>query len=132
MDCDQKPTGCTESGEGPSISGAQQLRELVDFCRQQLGRDAPDSDSLFVLSVCRLSQTCGLLGDVAMARQLYQLLLPHRDRVITLVAGDTERTCAAAYFVGLVAANLSELRLCQRALGAGAGWRLGTGTRPAE
>jgi hypothetical protein len=98
-------------------SAAAQLRDLVDRCRQQLGRDAPDTgvplgvladDSLFVLSACRLAQTCSLLGDGSMARHLYQLLLPYHDRLITLAGAVGERTCAAAYFVGLVAANLAD------------------------
>lgn len=117
MDGDHKATGYSESLDGMSISGAEQLRQLVNLCRQQLGRDpAPPqvplgvvvNDSLLVLSACRLSQTCSLLGDATVARHLYQLLLPYQERIITLSAGGTERTCAAAYYVGLVAANLSD------------------------
>jgi hypothetical protein len=95
---------------------AEQLRQLVDLCRLRFGREAPDpgvplgslpSETLLILSVCRLSQACTLLGDVAMAQRLYERLLPYQDRSITLVANGSERTCAAAYYVGLLAANLA-------------------------
>jgi tetratricopeptide (TPR) repeat protein len=116
MSYQEKLCGHFESPDGATASGAEQLRQLVELCRQQLGRDAPNTgvplgvlagDSLFVLSACRLAQTCSLLGDGSMARHLYQLLLPYHDRQITLTGAAGERSCAAAYFVGLVAANLA-------------------------
>lgn len=117
MECDHKSTAHSDTADEIPITGAEQLRQLVDLCRQQFGRDAPvphvplgtlPNESLLVLSLCRLSQTCSLLGDATMARHLYQLLLPYQDRTITLTVGGSERTCAAAYFVGLLAANLAD------------------------
>lgn len=117
MNCDQKASGYPDSLNGTPAGNAEQLRELIDLCRQQLGRASPSTqvppgmlanDSLFLLSVCRLSQTCGLLGDTIMARHLYELIAPFQERIITVVANGDERTCAAAYFVGLVAANVGD------------------------
>jgi len=105
MDCDHKATEYAAMRADAQSAGSDQLRQLIDLCRQQLGHDAPGlqvplgmraDDSVFVLSACRLSQTCSLLGDIATGRHLYHLLLPYQDRIITLASGGNERACAAA------------------------------------
>lgn len=129
MYCNDKANEHRPPLDGMQSSHTQELQELITLCRQQLGRDVPAlqlplrmiaTDSLFVLSVFRLAQTCALLGDTTTARHLYQLIVPYQERVISIVAGDHERTCAAAYFVGLVAASVgdSEAAIChfERAL----------------
>jgi AAA ATPase-like protein len=57
----------------------------VQAARQELARHAADGftqlprDGLWTLHVASLADACALVGDVARAEQLYELLLPHAD-----------------------------------------------------
>jgi hypothetical protein len=65
-------------------------------------------DTLFVLRVCRLCQVRALLGDVAGARALYGLLLPYAEATLTVAGIAGDQRCAAAHYLGLLAAILGD------------------------
>jgi tetratricopeptide (TPR) repeat protein len=64
-------------------------------------------DMFWFTAVCVASEACALLGDADRARELYALLIPHRDRMVQV----TQAACfgSAERFLGLLASTFGDI-----------------------
>ena len=92
---------------------------LSEECRVIFDELAADAfalvprDSLWVTSLAYLAEVCAYLGDSERAATLYELLLPYDDRTV-VVGGATACLGAAARYLGMLAATMSDWQVAER------------------
>lgn len=96
------PRGDRSSAATASRTGPGGL-DRVDWCN---ALEHLPADSLFILSTCRLSQVCALVGDLPAAQLLYESLLPYAQRTILTGSLGGTTLCPVAHYLGLLAAVL--------------------------